>query len=413
MRPRSVSSALALASSALALAALLSGATACSSTKYTLMDSAIASGAHHPPVMPAGQKGEGAEDSYLLLAGDLHCHVSPPDSPFHVIRGFDDTVRLAEKEGLDFVVLTPHVRARFFQDASMRQRALAGNRLLRDAIAHAPPGRTLFFPGFEYTDSRYGHAGGGLGDLEATLAEVSVEDAQVHPARFFERYLANGGVLVVNHPLTTPVRSVLASVVPIAGADLSWRPFTAQGPFPEEIDFLHHHAQTFEAFNLSTTELRDRYLLGDREATLRTLLARLDRESVLQGRAIAPVGGSDSHSFHLRATTFVLARERSEAAIREAIVSGRTCVRNPVACGFQARAPGGEWVPVGGRLRGVSAVDVRAPGDGVEVFRDGELVATPARLDVARVATPEDRCSVLRVRVEAGFSAPIYANCAF
>src|SRR5688500_5654561 len=48
---------------------------------------------------------------FLLLAGDMHCHVEPPDHPEHVGRGLTRTLELARDEGLDFVVLTPHVGA--------------------------------------------------------------------------------------------------------------------------------------------------------------------------------------------------------------------------------------------------------------------------------------------------------------
>src|SRR5689334_22564431 len=47
--------------------------------------------------------------SYELLAGDLHCHVLPPDSPQEVTRTVAETIDLAADEHLDFVVLTPHV----------------------------------------------------------------------------------------------------------------------------------------------------------------------------------------------------------------------------------------------------------------------------------------------------------------
>ena len=50
------------------------------------------------------------------------------------------------------------------------------------------------------------------------------------------------------------------------------------------------------------------------------------------GRRLIPVGGSDSHTHHLRATTFLLSRGRGEAEIRDALVSGRVCVRGPEAC---------------------------------------------------------------------------------
>src|SRR5688572_19396516 len=67
-----------------------------------------------------GRAAPAAPQRYELLAGDLHCHISPPDHPPHVTRGAAETVELAHNEGLDFVMLTPHVGSRFFQEASHR-----------------------------------------------------------------------------------------------------------------------------------------------------------------------------------------------------------------------------------------------------------------------------------------------------
>ena len=35
----------------------------------------------------------------MVLAGDLHCHVLPPDSPHHVTRELESTLKLAEQQG--------------------------------------------------------------------------------------------------------------------------------------------------------------------------------------------------------------------------------------------------------------------------------------------------------------------------
>ena len=59
----------------------------------------------------------GADDvtaHFRILAGDFHCHVSPPERDQEANRDLAETVVLARQEHLDFVVLTPHVRARFF-----------------------------------------------------------------------------------------------------------------------------------------------------------------------------------------------------------------------------------------------------------------------------------------------------------
>ena len=127
-------------------------------------------------------------------------------------------------------------------------------------------------------------------------------------------------------------------------------------------------------------------------------------------RRIASVGGSDSHGMHLRAVTWILARDRSPASIREAIRCGRTCVRGPEACRARARAPGDlRWVTVGGALPGREAI-VDVPDEDAELFVDGAIV--PGRGRERRVLAGP-RCSIVRVRSGASVSGPIYVGCAF
>src|SRR5215813_7486463 len=74
---------------------------------------AVMSSAYRPPKPTELARADKAP--YLVLGGDFHCHVTPPDDPGHVSRTLAETVALAKKEGVDFVVLTPHVPARFYQ----------------------------------------------------------------------------------------------------------------------------------------------------------------------------------------------------------------------------------------------------------------------------------------------------------
>jgi hypothetical protein len=347
--------------------------------------------------------------SYELLAGDFHCHVMPPDSPADVARGVVETVDLAAKERLDFVILTPHVPARFFQSPRERQAVLEGQRQMREAFAPYAGGKTLFLPGMEYTDHAYGHASLAFADLEAVLAGLDVRTLRAHPERFFERWVALGGIAAINHPFSTP----LDSSVPIARADLSFRPFTAGGPFPAEIQALARLAQGYEAYNFAVTDLRDRFLLSDTEHSITRTLSRMDRESVAGARRLIPVGGSDSHSHYLHASTFVLSKSRTAEGIREALLSGRVCVRSPEACSFAVRAAGqGSWVGVGGAVQGTS-VEARAEGKEIEILVDGAAVAHPVSGEAARIPLPEGKCALIRARVGTGYSGAIYANCGF
>lgn len=348
-------------------------------------------------------------DADVILAGDMHCHVTPPDHPLEASRDPASTVALARAEGLDFLVLTPHVAARFFLDEAGRAAAVADQVRLRRDLAARSDGRTTFIVGIEYTDHAFGHVGVSFVDLGAVLSDLPAEEARSRPGRFFEEVVEHGGVLVINHPLSVPLSSSIA----MARADLSWRPFTRTEGVPEEIATVTRLAHGVEAYNMVVTHLRDRYLVGDTEETLLATLARADQEILAQERRIAPVGGSDSHVGYLRATTFVRARDRSERSIRDAIVSGRTCVRAPEACSFEVRAPGGAWQSVGGALPVSEWVEARAPGGDVEVLVNGTSVKTAAPGEIVRVPLPRGGCSVVRARVGEGFSAPVYVGCAF
>lgn len=345
----------------------------------------------------------------VILAGDMHCHVSPPDHPLEASRDPVATVDLARSEGLDFVVLTPHVAARFFEDDDERRAVLAQREHLRAALDERGKGRTLFVLGMEYTDHRYGHLGLAFADLRAVLDEVPASVARSHPARFFERFVAHGGLLVIHHPLSTPLDSPLS----IARADLSWRPFTSPGPFPEEIAAANRLAQGVEAYNMVVTHLRDRYLLGDTPRSLLAMLVRADREIIAQERRLVPVGGTDSHTSYLRPTTYVAARDRSESAIRDAILAGRTCVRSPEACSFEVRTPGGAWRSVGETLPAAPVVEARALGGDVEVIVNGQSTAHGSAGEIFTVPLGTTGCSVIRARVGEGYSAPVYVGCPF
>lgn len=344
-----------------------------------------------------------------VLAGDLHCHLSPPDHPLEASRDPAATVALARDEGLDFVVVTPHVAARFFEDDGQRAAVLAQQAELRRTLAAHSDGRTVFILGMEYTDPVYGHVGVAFADLAAVLAEVPAADARAHPGRFFERFVAHGGVLVLNHPLVTPLDSSFA----MARADLSWRPFTSPEPVPEEIAAVNRLAQGVEAYNMVVTHLRDRYVLGDTPRTLLATLARTDREILAQQRRLVPVGGSDSHTGYLRPTTFVKVAARTETAIRDAIVAGRVCIRGREACSFEVRGPEGAWQGAGASLEAAPWIEARATGGAVEILVNGETAARGAADEVVRVPLARAGCAVVRARVGDGFSAPIYVGCGF
>jgi hypothetical protein len=399
-----------LARAPLVLLALAALAPAAACSEHVLVDAAMES-AYRPARGARLAAAITAGTPYVLLAGDLHCHVTPPDASWHVDRGLPETVALARREGLDFVVLTPHVPAQVFLDEGARAAFLLRDARLRDDVARTPHEGLVLIPGFEYTDHRYGHAGGAFADPAAVLAEVPLDAARADPGLFFERFVARGGVLVVNHPLIVPI----ASAVPIARADLSWRAWTAPdaGPPPAEIAALDRLAAGFEAYNLAASHLRDGLSRGDPLYSVRATLARIDEAIAAQQRRIAPTAGSDSHAHALRAVIFVLASERSERGVRDALVAGRVCVRGPEACSLRVRGDEGRWRAVGASVHARESVQLRvAAGAEAEVFRDGVSAAMAAPGASARVAVGA-ACTVLRVRVGGSYSGPVYVNCPF
>jgi hypothetical protein len=376
--------------------------------------------AYRPPALALG--GAAADDDAArpgggaplqLLAGDFHCHVSPPDWDQEANRDLAGTVALARAEHLDFVVLTPHVGARFFLSESYRRDELAALGVLREDIAREgrAPGTPLLIPGFEYTDHEQGHLGFSFADLDRLLARLSVDDLERRPQDFVSGWVAAGGLVVVNHPLVTPLDSMFA----IGRADLSWRPWTHRedGPFPPEIEAANRLAQGFEAYNLTAAHMRDRYLSHPGPGTYADTLARLDQEILVQQRRLVPLGGSDSHEDHLRATTFVLATARTAEGIREAVLAGRVCVRDGRACSLRARTPHTPWQPLGASFGDAPTVEVRATGEDVRVLVNGHLAAHPSSGEVVALHLDPAECSIIRAEIDGGAAAPIYANCPF
>jgi hypothetical protein len=335
---------------------------------------------------------------FVLLAGDTHCHVTPPDSSGHVSRGLAETVALAESESLDFVILTPHLWDRTLDDSPRREEARAEWRALRERVGTIDS-EVLFVPGFEYT-SRRGHATFAFADVDEALRERDVPS-------LVRRWTEAGGLIFVNHPLLTPFGAPIRN----ARWDLSWSLWTdGDGPWSDDVVAIHRAAVGWEAYNLSIDFLHDRHYQSRPGVSRRSVMAWLDRAVVREGRRMTPVGGSDSHSSHLRAATFVLATSRTVEALRDAFASGRTCVASPWPCTLVARATaGGPFEPVGATIQTRGWVEVRLGVSG-EVLLGGRVVAEPSAGQTVRLATSGD-CTVLRARADGGASAPIYLDC--
>jgi hypothetical protein len=380
------------------LALLSAGCTTACSTNGAI-DLTMRGVAHPPP------HGDLRVGDRRVLAGDLHCHVLPPDAPYHVSRELPETLALAEREGLDFVVLTPHVPARFFADPGERDWVLRTQDELRTRLAALAP-KVLVVPGFEYTDHRWGHVGAGFAEVREILSEVSVDDARARPELFFERFVARGGVLTINHPVEQPI----GNFGPLAW-DLSWRGLGRRDA-PPEIAWITAHAQTVETYNVMVSNLRDRLFFGDEDRSLRESWHITEDLARDRGERVTPVGGTDSHGFWIRPTTYVVANERTATAIGAAIAAGRTCVRGPDACTLEVRAPGGDWHGVGDAIGQSPQIEARA-GRPMTLIVNGEIVAHAAAGEIAHATIAPDRCSFVRAISGASWSAPVYVGCPF
>lgn len=394
-------------SALVALAALGSGATAC--TKNQLVDIAMSGTAR-----PTPHRGMMVGDR-MILGGDMHCHVLPPDAAHHVSRELPETLALAKDEALDFVVLTPHVPARFFADDELRGWVLATQQQIRARLERLHP-ELIVIPGFEYTDYRYGHVGAAFADAGEVLAGLSAEEAQANPERFFEMFVARGGILTINHPVNRPLPK---SPFRELGYDMSWRAFRGV-PVSAEVEWITTHAQSIETFNTSVTELRDLFIVGDEDRSLREAAHLLDRIARTQHRRVAAVGGSDSHGSWLRATTYVVAKDRTLESIQKGIAGGRTCVRGPEGCTLEVRLRGGAWLGVGDAITTlhegapnapVTTFEGRATGDDVSFVVNGSIVASATSGEVVSFPVPTERCAIVRAIVGRSWSSGVYVNC--
>jgi hypothetical protein len=363
----------------------------------------VVSTAYRPPRASTIRVPASAGAGVRLLAGDMHCHVSPPDGFGHVVRGLDETVRLARREGLDFVVLSPHLRStKLLDDLELAEEIAELRALLADLARLATPAAPLFVTGIEYTDFDYGHAVLAFGDIVGVLEEVAALPPPDRPVALFQRWIDRRGLVVIAHPLLTGVPSFL----PPARTDLSWTPITSRGPVPPELVLADRRAQAFEAFNVNIAALRDRFLFHDEHQTMEDTLRLFDVRMRSRRTRWVPVGSSDSHVGSMRAATWVLARARTPEAIRDAIAAGKVCIRSPEACTFEVRAPGGRWHGVGAELGSTRTLEVRADHDDLEVFVDGRR----ARRGPGIVALPAG-CSIVRARVDEGWSGVVTVGC--
>lgn len=358
------------------------------------------------PAAARAIRGGWADPALQLYAGDMHFHVTPPDSPDEVHRDFDETVQLLSASGLDFVVVSPHVGPEIGWYPPARRAFAERLRELSRSLA-ARGSLPLVIGGMEYTNHRWGHATVSFVDLPALLDLDKPEGGD--DGWLYRAAHDRGGLVVANHALVTP----LDSSIDAARVDLSWRPLsrTAPEPWPADVAALDELLDGYEVYNVAAAQLRDRYLLGDTLATTTETLARLDAEILRRGRRLVPIGSTDSHEPFTRPTTFVAARTLSPAALRDGFAHGRVCVRSPAPCALAVFADEGTTsAGVGDAVRARRALALRWPGRG-EVYRDGRSLG--AFDGQAQLLVEDAACHIVRLALDGGYSGPVYVNCAF
>lgn len=279
-----------------------------------------------PPAVPdrpavANLTDAAPADHRRWLAGDLHMHVSPPDTD-DVTASIADIAHAATEAGMDFVVLTPHLWDGQWQ-AHRDERRRAWRAFAKAARAVAAP---TLIPGTEWT-TRRGH----FSVLGADLAAIDAPD-------FLTAAHAAGAFITVNHPFAVPTH---VPNVPVSDFDMSYRVWSQREPGFTAIDGA-------EVWNIPLALANVFVRPGGKTSEERTWI-ELDRIVHQEHRAVTAVGGTDDHHGHAMATTWVLAADASEPAILAGLREHATCVGGPEAGSFRAKGTG-DWVAIGGTV---------------------------------------------------------------
>ncbi len=328
-----------------------------------------------------------AEAAERWIPGDLHAHVSPPDTPDAVTLDAAAVARLAHDNGLEFVILTPHLWPKIWNNAESRARFVKGHREMAVA-ARAEKGVTLI-PGVEFGVPGVGHFGVSGFDLDAIPTDGD----------FLPAARAHGAFIVLNHPFAVPTH---IPGIKESDWDASYRPWTQGGPGFSDVDAV-------EVWNvpLSLANLVSRP--GGKSGEERAFIAA-DERARKEHRPVVVVGGSDNHKTRLMPpTTWVLAPDTSEASILAALRAGKTCVGGPEAGSLTARGdldPADRWVPIGGRVTAARSIQIQFSGE-AQIFVDGVdrgIHASP--FEIAADRSPH----TVRIVVGKSRSGFIYAN---
>lgn len=279
-------------------------------------------------------------DPRRWIAGDLHMHVSPFDDREGTTLDAAALAARAHDAGLEFLVLTPHLRPGTWRSKQKRAAWLA--RWEAMAATDAP---ITLIAGAEYTESGYGHFGVSGVDLTALDGKDLLAAAS-----------AAGAFVVVNHPFAVPTNLGIR----VSELDLSFRPWSHDRGKAPHLDGVEVWNLPLGLANLVSTP-------GGATGEERAFVAA-DELARAERRPIAVVGGSDNHRAFVLPTTWVLAEDASADAILGALRAGATCVGGPEAGTLEARGDA-RWARIGEHVRG-DRVELRWTGT-AQLFVDG------------------------------------------
>ncbi|HNN92236.1 MAG TPA: hypothetical protein PKI03_08210 [Pseudomonadota bacterium] len=391
-------------------ASALLGLTAC-----TTMQSYIGrNAAHKPPAASSVQPVTPAGSPALKLwAGDANFQL--PEGDFKASLDLPKVLETIKKSGLDFVFFNPAVKSRFYDDQSTLDNTVQRWREMRQFLETIPDPKPLFLPGLQVVDKNNGTVSLLFLDLPTMTVDLKSKNFRQSPQLFFYSAKAFGALLFIDTPFATPVKVPVEGPDRFTSVDRSWRPITdgARDPktFPPEIAAAEELAYGMEAYSIPVSVWRDQYGLDDPLFSLHATMRRMDDEILRRKRRMVPIAGSDSRQGkHLHPTMFIAAPSRTPQALREGLLRGRVCIRSPEPCAVRVYVDD-EGLPqgVGASLRAKQRIELRWQGEG-EVIRNGESYGA---FDGRATVPAESQCTVLRLVVDGGYSAPIYVNCPF
>jgi len=345
-----------------------------SATTHAGSDSANGSAA--TPPRPSAAHGR-------WLPGDMHSHISPPDTPpnyDHAASDLDGAIAAAREAGLAWLVITPHSMDR--QDKKSG-RLWSDQMIDRLAQRPAAKGDPLVVLGWERTYEWPGDMTVSFVDLPKTFGRPM--------AQTVAEIRRQGGLAIAAHPFFLPGL--------FGDGDKSWKPWTDRTGRGADLDAY-----------LSGLEIR--HPASPAASATRKWDEWIGRER----RRVIGVGATDDHWGRLYATTWVyiegdLTREKLHAAL----TAGRIVVGENASAGsltVTSDRPGADGRAAVGRVGDAIVADRRITiswaGQG-KLFIDGRQLENT----VGPVAFEIEPGSFHWIRLEIGiasYSNPVYVN---